>query len=192
MYYNNQKLKNIKFFIEFIRCFPHLVIFNLNKNKSIIKADITRSMEILNVKYSIPGGLIYLLSFQKPFRNLFYYRIGDLKYILNLFCPQLTSLVIQTPIIGEGFFIWHGISTTIGAKSIGKNCTINQQVTIGNNDGYPTILDNVRIHAGAIIVGDITIGNNVTIGANTTVYKDVPENCTVFNESSRVLKWKTT
>jgi serine O-acetyltransferase len=122
---------------------------------------------------------------------LFYQRIGALKYLLNIFCPEISTLVIHTEQIGEGLFIWHGFATGIGAKSIGKNCTINQQVTIGNSNGYPTILDNVRIQAGATIVGNITIGNNSTIGANATVLTDVPDNCTVYPAPCRIMKWNT-
>ena len=182
-------IKIIKFLFELLRCSPHLIIFCLHKNKSIIKADIERWKQVLNIKYPIHVALIYLLCFQKAFRNVFYYRIGVFKYFLNIFCPQISSLIILTPNIGEGLFIWIGFSTAIGAKSIGKNCMINHQVTIGNQNGYPTILDNVRIHAGAIIFGDITIGNNAIIGANATVFKDVPDNCTVYSESSRIIKW---
>ena len=43
--------------------------------------------------------------------------------------------------------------------------------------GIPIIGDNVRICAGAVVLGDIIIGNNVTIGANAVVLKDVPDNC---------------
>ena len=185
------KIKLIKFFFELFRCSPHLIIFYLHKNRSIIKADILRWKQVLGLKYPIPVTLIYLLSFRKAFRNLFYYRIGNLHYLLNIFCPQVSSLEFYTKNIGEGFFIWIGSSTVIGAKSIGKNCMINTMVTIGNNDGHPTILDNVRIHAGAVIIGNITIGNNTIIGANTTVYKDIPDNCTVFSESSRIIKWRS-
>jgi serine O-acetyltransferase len=145
----------------------------------------------LGKSYNIPIGLIYLLAFYKAFRNVFYYRIGSLKYLLNIFCPQISTLIIQTEQIGEGLFIWHGFATGISAKSIGKNCTINQMVAIGNSNGYPIILDNVRIQAGAIIVGDITIGNNSTIGANSTVFTDVPDNCTVFTTPCKIMKWES-
>jgi serine O-acetyltransferase len=182
-------IKIIKFFFDLFRCSPHVIIFYLHKNKSIIKGDIERWKEVLNIKYPIPLTLIYLLCFKKPFRNVFYYRIGILKYLLNIFCPQISSLEIETKNIGEGLFIWHGFSTAIGAKSIGKNCMINHQVIIGNNNGYPTILDNVRIHPGAIIYGNITIGNNVIIGANTTVFKNIPDNCTVYPASCKIMKW---
>jgi len=186
----NKNLKIIKFIFELLRCFPHLIIFLLHKNKPIIQADIRRWKEILNIKYSIPVSLIYLLSFYKTFRNVFYYRIGFPKYLLNIFCPQISTLIIHTKNIGEGLFIWIGFSTAIGAKSIGKNCTINQMVTIGvKNGGQTTILDNVRINPGAVIFGNITIGNNTVIGANTTIYRNIPDNSSVFSESSRIMKW---
>jgi serine O-acetyltransferase len=184
-------LKNIKFLFEFLRCFPHLIIFYLHKNNSLIRADIARWQDVLNKSYSPPVGLIYMLAFHRAYRNIFYSRIGSLKYVLNIFCPGISTLLIHTEQIGEGLFIWHGFSTGIGAKSIGKNCTINQQVTIGNSNGYPTILDNVRIQAGATIVGNITIGNNVTIGANSTVLTNVPDNSTVFPAPCRIMKWNT-
>ena len=44
----------------------------------------------------------------------------------------------------------------------------------------PVIGDNVFIGTGAKIIGNITIGNNVLIGANAVVTKDVPDNCTVI------------
>ncbi len=69
-------------------------------------------------------------------------------------------------------------------SEIGDDCTLFQQVTIGEeNIGYPGkaphIGNNVYIGAGAKIIGPIHIGNNVRIGANAVVTKDVPDNCTV-------------
>jgi serine O-acetyltransferase len=183
-------LKNIKFIFEFIRCFPHLLIFTFHRNKPLITSDISRWLHVLDKSYNTPIGLIFLLSFHKPFRNLFYHRIGLLKYLLNIFCPGIETLIIRTKQIGEGLFIWNGMCTTIAAKSIGRNCSVNNFVTIGNNRGYPAILDNVKINAGAIIVGNITIGNNSIIGANATVFSDVPDDCTVYPARCRCMKWK--
>ena len=42
---------------------------------------------------------------------------------------------------------------------------------------------------GGGIFGKITIGNNVVIGANATVYKDVPDNSTVLPGSSKIMRW---
>jgi serine O-acetyltransferase len=99
-------------------------------------------------------------------------------------------LKIATKDIGEGLYIQNGFASAIGAESIGKNCWINQQVTIGGyNEGYPIILENVKIYSGAVIIGRITIGNNVVIGANATVFSDIPDNCTVFAPPPKIVKW---
>jgi serine O-acetyltransferase len=183
-------VKIIKFIFEIVRSPLHVILFHLHKNKPIIVADIRRWKEVLDIKRSDTYTLVYLLCFKKPFRNVFYYRLGNWKYLLSIYCPPISSLEIETKEIGGGLFIWHGFSTAIGARYIGKNCMINHQVIIGNNNGYPVILDNVRIHPGAVIYGNITIGNNVTIGANTTVFQDIPDNSTVYPSSCKVMKWK--
>lgn len=103
----------------------------------------------------------------------------------------MSTLIIATKKIGEGLFLPHGFSTAIGAKSIGRNCNINHNVTIGTygNEQRPVIGDNVVINAGAVVFGNITIGNNVVIGSNATVNTNIPDNCTVFPPSSRIMKW---
>jgi serine O-acetyltransferase len=62
-------------------------------------------------------------------------------------------------------------------------------VSVGYYNGFPTIMDNVTIYAGAVVLGDITIGNNSVIGANATVFQDVPDNSTVIPAASRIMKW---
>lgn len=138
-----------------------------------------------------PFGLIYLLAFCRQYRNLFYYRVRPYSIFLNIICPQMQTLIIYTKHIGEGLALVNGFATAIGAESIGKNCIIYQQVTLGGTKyGSPIILDNVTICSGAILLGKITIGNNVVIGANATVLRDVPDNCTVLPASSSIMKWK--
>lgn len=181
----------IQFFFNIIRCFPHLLLFYFHKNKSLIQADVKNSLAIMNKQFQEPFGLIYLLAFCKHFRNLFYYRTRPYSHILNIFCPQLQTLMIQTKNIGGGLSIVNGFATAIGAKSIGKNCIIYQQVTLGGNKyGSPVIMDNVTIYSGAIIIGKVTIGKNVVIGANSTVFHSIPDNCSVLPAASMVMKWK--
>jgi serine O-acetyltransferase len=84
----------------------------------------------------------------------------------------------------------YGIIIAPGAH-IGKNVRICQQVTIGNDfkevSHVPIIGDNVEIYPGAKIIGNISIGNNVKIGANAVVSFDVPDNSTVIVEKPRVI-----
>lgn len=176
--------------LNFIRCIPHLIVLYFHKNRRLIEKDMVRWQKIKKLNYSNLRGLIYLLAFFPEFRNLLYNRLGYSSHFLNIICPQLSTLNIHTKDIGEGFYINHGTACDISAISIGKNCKIHQQISIGNYNGFPTILDNVTIYAGAVIIGKITIGNNVVIGANATVYEDIPDDCTVFAPPSRIISWK--
>ena len=73
----------------------------------------------------------------------------------------------------------------------GSNCIIYQQVTVGGKDGKAAEFgDNVMIGSGAKIIGGCKIGNNVTIGANTVVTKDIPDNMTVVGAQIRILPKK--
>lgn len=71
---------------------------------------------------------------------------------------------------------------------IGYNSIIYQHVTIGDGkNGAPVIGDNCFIGAGAKIIGDIRIGNNVKIGAGCIVSIDIPDNCTVVMDKPRII-----
>lgn len=85
--------------------------------------------------------------------------------------------------IGEGLIVRHPNGVVIGVgANIGKNCTILQNVTVGenykndNNHFYPTIKDNVVICAGAMILGNVTIGDNCVIAANSVVLQSFENN----------------
>jgi len=105
----------------------------------------------------------------------------------------MENLYIRTPKIGKGLFIQHGYSTGISAKSIGEYCWINQQVVIGysSKTDAPVIGNNVKILAGARVIGGITIGDNSIIGAGTTVVRDVPPCTTVVSASVRMFPAKS-
>ena len=87
--------------------------------------------------------------------------------------------------IGRRFFIDHGMGVVIGATAIvGDDVMIYHDVTLGARNGgtgkrHPTIGNNVVIGAGARVIGDISVGNGVKIGANMVVTKSVPASTNV-------------
>jgi len=93
--------------------------------------------------------------------------------------------------IGHGLFIDHGAGVVIGETcEIGEDVLIYHGVTLGGTGKvtgkrHPTIHDRAIIGAGAIILGNITIGAGAKIGAGAVVIKDVPENGTVVSEPAR-------
>lgn len=129
----------------------------------------------------------------KEFRNLVIYRLSAYpirRRIFALFYPPLSTLFLDTPEIGGGLYIQHGFATMVAAKSIGENCWINQQVTIGyNGQGDPPVIgDWVMITCGAKVLGNIHIGDHVTVGANAVVIRDVPDHCVVGGVPAKILK----
>ena len=78
----------------------------------------------------------------------------------------------------------HGIYISRYA-SIGANCRIYQNVTIG--EVAPTVGDGCLIGAGAVLVGGIRIGDGARIGAGAAVSADVPPGATVVSQPARVL-----
>lgn len=84
----------------------------------------------------------------------------------------------------------HGIYISRYA-SIGRDCRIYQNVTIGEVGGKaPRIGDGCLIGAGAVLVGDIRVGSRVKIGAGAVVSTDVPDGCTVVSQPARILPGK--
>ena len=80
---------------------------------------------------------------------------------------------------GPGLSIAHYGTIVVGSNArIGANCRIHVGVTIGatNDEKDATIIgDNVYIGTGAKIIGKIKIADNVAIGANAVVVKDILE-----------------
>lgn len=114
---------------------------------------------------------------------------------LLIFLIYNSKIPYQAKIGRESTFGYGGMGVVIHSKSIiGENCTICQQVTIGGGNsrfpGVPVIGNNVYIAKGSIVMGGITIGNNVTIGANAVVTKPVPDNAIVAGVPAKILRIK--
>ena len=136
------------------------------------------------------------------FKAILLYRIAHILYlkgeklkarIISEYGHSRTGIDIHPgSTIGSPFFIDHGTGTVIGETCIiGKNVRLYQGVTLGalspkqgqkikGIKRHPTILDNVVIYAGATLLGDITIGENVVIGGGVFITEDIPSNTKVL------------
>lgn len=117
-----------------------------------------------------------------------------LKNILTFWCSRSAhkhggyigngAVIAGIPSLPHGL---HGIYISRYAR-IGANCRIYQNVTIGEvHRAAPIIGDGCLIGAGAMIIGNIKIGNHVKIGAGAVVNSDIPDHCTVVSQPSRIL-----
>ena len=98
------------------------------------------------------------------------------------------ELRLDTP-IGGGLYIAHPAGVVISPDSMGENCSVISAVTIGmrNEHAFPKIGDRVFIGAGARILGNITVEDDVKIGANCVVLKDTAAGSTVVGIPGRVI-----
>lgn len=96
--------------------------------------------------------------------------------------------------IGRRFFIDHGAGIIIGETAIvGDDVLLYQGVTLGgtgNETGkrHPTLGDRVVVGAGAKVLGNIHIGADTRIGANSVVLHDVPPHSTVVGIPGKVVR----
>lgn len=133
------------------------------------------------------------------YRIAHYFRINNYRILAAIF----TRLIrLSSPVdievaakIGEGIIFAHPLCIVIGGKvEIGKNCKIMQGVSLGGSLGkkkedgqsQPKLGNNVFVGAGAKIIGPVTIGDNVIVGANSVVTKDIPSNCIVYGIPAKI------
>lgn len=169
-----------------------------NKFANIVKADLKQWCILLSLPQNFKSYIKILLK--KPaYRRLLDYRIKNSHLIfLQILRPLtfLTSLHLNLLILSDnktkgidsGLFFVHGFSTIIYCKSMGHNCKVYQQVTIGNKNGIPTIGNDVEICAGAKIIGPINIGDDVIIGANAVVTTNIPSHSVVVGIPGKIIK----
>ena len=82
--------------------------------------------------------------------------------------------------IGYGLYLGHPNNITVNPNAvIGNNCNLNKGCTIGQENrgkrkGTPTLGNNVWVGTNAVIVGNITIGDDVLIAPLSYVNQDIP------------------
>ena len=94
--------------------------------------------------------------------------------------------------IGGGLYLPSFGAIILARGSIGENCTIEQNVTLGiagrgEERGLPTIGNRVFIGAGSMIVGKITIGDDAYIFPGSVVTRSVPPRAVVMGYPARLV-----
>jgi serine O-acetyltransferase len=96
--------------------------------------------------------------------------------------------------IGERLFIDHGMGVVIGETAeIGDDVLLYQGVTLGGTGNqcgkrHPTLGNRVVVGTGAAVLGDITLEDDVKVGAGSVVVHSVPAGSTVVGIPARVVK----
>jgi serine O-acetyltransferase len=144
--------------------------------------------------------ILKLLFRHVPLRAMFWFRLGSwLKQKRIPYFPGalqrflLFRFGLELPVggdIGGGFYVAHPVGCVLYIKSIGENCTVIANVTVGMRTewAFPELGDRVFLGAGARVLGDIRIGDEAIIGANAVVIKPLPDGATAVGVPARVIK----
>ena len=124
------------------------------------------------------------------------FKLRLLARIVSQFARFLTGIEIHPSAeISSGVFIDHGLGVVIGATAIvEENVIIYHGVTLGasgkpcGEKRHPTIKKGAIIGSGAKILGNITIGENAKIGANSVVLCNVPNGATAVGAPAKIIK----
>jgi serine O-acetyltransferase len=162
---------------------------------------------LTHVGYTAPldPGLFQWLLLNPAAEAGFYYRLSRAAYLSDNDHPLLPYLsavmrrrtgveIYYSTNIGPGFSIVHGSGTVIGPRyDIGENFLVYQGVTIGQSNQEGTeqkirIGSNVILYAGAKILGELTIGDNVHVGANAVVVDDLESNAVYAGVPARLVR----
>lgn len=198
-------MKTVYTYISSIRFIFHWIYYKYSKSHDILEKDLARNISLFVLgkgeekyksEYVTFYNFCYVLTFYTMVRNIFYTRVKKnnpcfARFLKYLASPQPMLDISPSAEIGGGLIVQHGYCSIIDPKRMGEDCWINQGVNIGytNETDAPVIGNNVRVSAGACILGDLRVGDNVIVGANAVVTKDVPDNCIVGGVPAKIIKY---
>jgi serine O-acetyltransferase len=148
---------------------------------------------VLEILLCYPG--LHAILLHRLANRLYRWELPLIPRLISQFARFLTGIEIHPgATIGRRFFIDHGDGVVIGETTeIGDGVLIYQGVTLGGTGKekgkrHPTIGNCVVIGTGAKVLGNITIGDHVKIGAGSVVIRPVPPHSTVVGIPGRIVR----
>ena len=163
------------------------------------RADLTATVERDPAAHRAIVPFLYFKGYQAIQTHRFAHALWNAgRRDFALFLQSRSSQVFQVDInpvarIGRGLMLDHATGFVVGETAvIGDNCSILQGVTLGgtgkaDEDRHPKIGNGVLIGAGAIILGNIRVGDCARVGAGSVVTKEVPAHVTVVGVPARIV-----
>lgn len=134
----------------------------------------------------------------KNIGRVFIHKLGNL-----LRWIRLRYLEILGVKVGRGTMISLGAKLDVrrGKILIGENCLITHGCYILSHDGAAHVLDSNDLGTGDVVIGDnvfigvnavilrnVTIGNNAIIAAGAVVNKNIPEGAVAAGNPAKIIK----
>lgn len=162
--------------------------------RTILEKD-PAATNVLEVLCCYPG--FHALLLHRIAHKFYQCSIPFVPRLISCFARFFTGIEIHPgAVIGRKFFIDHGMGVVIGETTIIEdNVLVYQGVTLGgtgkeSGKRHPTLKENVVVGSGAKVLGNITLGCNVRVGAGSVVISDVPDDSTVVGIPGRIVMHK--
>lgn len=172
----------------------------------VIRALLVSDLKAAQRRDTTAASLAEVLICQPAARAIIHHRVAHaLHHTGARFIARIIAAIAQSTTginihpgakIGPGFAISHGTGVVIGETAvIGENVFLHQGVTLGDTETapdagrthrHPVIEDNVVIHAGATLLGRITIGAGSVVGGNVWLTRSISPGSTVIQAAHAV------
>ena len=151
--------------------------------------------------------------FQQGFLMLFIHRFGNWRmgvspgflrapltviyHVLNKHAQMFFGMKLDYTVkVGRRVRLEHFGGMILGAREIGDDVVLRQNTTLGirsikDLNAKPVLGRGVDVGAGAVLIGDIRIGDYSVIGANSVVLEDVPPHAVVVGNPGRIVRYNT-
>ena len=160
----------------------------------------------INVKYYTNGTDVFFNHLNADHYAVF------LSYLANIVWNETSDLILSSKIyylnkslhglnlfyeidLPDIFLLVHPFGAVLGRASYKDYLVVYQKVSIGadKNDIYPVLGKGVVLYGGSALIGDCKIGDNCLVSAGTIIMgENIPDDCVVFKENSKIGYKKTT
>ena len=165
----------------------------LREHIQTIKREDPAAKSSLEILLCYPG--LHAVLFHKVSHWLYGRKLYVAARLVSHIARLLTGIEIHPGAkIGERLFIDHGFGVVIGETAeVGDDVLLYQGVTLGGTGGergkrHPTVGNRVVLGAGASVLGNIELGDDVKVGAGSVVVHTVPAGATVVGIPGKVVK----
>ncbi len=189
--------------IDYVKSIGRYTVEIIYKLYKAVKDEITSDIGAVRDRDPASKSVLEIWLTNAGFHAILMHRIAHFLYTQNFKLSArvvsqisrfLTGIEIHPAAkIGRGLLIDHGMGVVIGETAeIGDDCTIFHGVTLGGTGKergkrHPTLHNGVFVGAGAKILGNVEIGRNAKIGANTVVLTDIPSGATAVGVPARII-----
>lgn len=143
-------------------------------------------------------GFLFLLFFRAAHFTTCHWSLRIVLFPVWMFYRLIFNWVLgidisEYTLVGKNFQVWHGVGCIVHPDTvIGDHVILRHNTTVGearSGGGVPVIGSWVDVGANSVVIGEISVGDHVVIGAGSVVTKSVPARAVVVGNPARIIRY---